>query len=233
MTLKAKVAGTPVVGAAARGLWQATLPVRLRIAGFQSAGYWDSRYVAGGNSGVGSYGELAEFKARVLNGFVAERQVKSVIELGCGDGNQLSLARYPIYMGYDVSPSAIKRCQEQFGGDPSKRFVLLDEACTFNRMAEMALSLDVIYHLVEDRVYERHMESLFRAATRFVIIYSDNEDLPRQWAHIRHRRFSDWIEQNRLKWRLVEHIPNAFPYDPDLKHGSWADFRIYASERNR
>ena len=29
--------------------------------------YWEKRYIAGGNSGAGSYGKLAEFKAEVLN----------------------------------------------------------------------------------------------------------------------------------------------------------------------
>ena len=58
---------------------------------FNSASYWDSRYVSGGTSGAGSYGHLAEFKANVLNTFVANRNIKLVIEFGFGDGNQLIL----------------------------------------------------------------------------------------------------------------------------------------------
>ena len=33
---------------------------------------------------------LAAFKADFLNGFVIEKNVESVLELGCGDGNQLA-----------------------------------------------------------------------------------------------------------------------------------------------
>ncbi len=59
--------------------------------------YWEQRYAVGGNSGVGSYGKFANFKAEVINKFVREHKIKSVIEFGCGDGNQLKLANYPSY----------------------------------------------------------------------------------------------------------------------------------------
>jgi SAM-dependent methyltransferase len=76
--------------------------------------YWENRYCQGGNSGAGSYGELAEFKAETLNKFVAENNIHSVIEFGCGDGNQLMLANYPYYTCVDVSPKAIEICRELF-----------------------------------------------------------------------------------------------------------------------
>jgi SAM-dependent methyltransferase len=76
--------------------------------------YWDNRYCQGGHSGAGSYGQLAEFKADVLNKFVLENDIQSVIEFGCGDGNQLSLAKYPHYIGIDVSPKAIEICRKLF-----------------------------------------------------------------------------------------------------------------------
>src|SRR5689334_14993422 len=84
-----------------------------------SASYWADRYQAGGNSGVGSYGVLADFKAATLNDFVAANNVGSVIEFGCGDGNQLSLANYPRYLGLDVAKGAIELCRTRFGGDRS------------------------------------------------------------------------------------------------------------------
>jgi len=96
----------PVVGPAARAL--ARLPHRLRVlrAGRRfrgSADHWEEKYASGGDSGRGSYGVLTEFKAEVLNDFVADFSAGSVVELGCGDGNQLSLAHYPSYLGLDVS----------------------------------------------------------------------------------------------------------------------------------
>jgi hypothetical protein len=39
-----------------------------------SATYWEQRYARGWNSGVGSYGRLAEFKAQVLNNFCSSER---------------------------------------------------------------------------------------------------------------------------------------------------------------
>ena len=137
-----------------------------------SASYWNKRYLSGGNSGVGSYGKFAEFKAGVLNDFVRENSVKSVIEYGCGDGNQLKRADYPQYIGFDVSPAAIAKCRSLFADDCTKQFRLVSEYA--GDTAELTLSLDVIYHLVEDDVFDSYMRRLFGSATRFVIIYLSN-----------------------------------------------------------
>jgi len=196
-----------------------------------SAAYWDKRYVRRGNSGAGSYGRLAEFKAEVLNRFVREQNVQTVIEFGCGDGNQLSLACYPHYIGVDVSPTAVSLCQKRFSTAENLKFLTLSdylgkEECRPD--AELSLSLDVIYHLVENDVFDKYMATLFNAATRYVIIYSSNEARPYQAGHhVRHRKFHDWIEKNRNDWTLVRHIPNKYPYEEGNGDTSFADFFFY------
>ena len=170
---------------------------------------------------------LAAFKASVLNSFVAENNIASVIEFGCGDGNQVSLSQYPRYVGIDVSAIAVNHCRDLFRGDSTKKFLIYNEPEIPELRADLSLSLDVIYHLVEDDIYEEYMRKVFEAATRFVIIYSDNEDAPRDLLHVRHRRFSNWIDNNRHDWRLIGHIPNKFPWEPKTERGSWADFWIY------
>jgi hypothetical protein len=225
--LKSRIKRLPIVGRAVRWLERTSRPLRIRFAQFNSSSYWDSRYANGGNSGDGSYGELARFKSGILNGFVAENQIDAVIEFGCGDGNQLSLAKYPSYVGIDVSPTALQRCHERFDRDATKAFLQYDEPAANAARSELVLSLDVIYHLVEDDIYEKYMSRVFDAATRFVIIYSDNEEAPRDMIHVRHRKFSDWIEQYRPDWRLIRHIPNKFPWEPATQRGSFSDFWIY------
>ena len=163
----------------------------------------------------------------MLNGFVAAHGIRHVMEFGCGDGNQLELAVYPRYTGYDVSARAIELCRERFAGDATKRFAMLSEHA--GERAELCLSLDVVYHLVEDEVFEAHMRALFDAAERFVIVYSsDFEERERvQGVHVRQRRFSAWVERNRADWTRLERIPNAFPYAGDYREGSFADFHLY------
>lgn len=192
--------------------------------------YWESRYASGGTSGAGSYSRLAAFKAEVINGFVEQHAIQSVIEFGCGDGNQLALARYPRYLGLDVAKTAIDKCKSMFRGDATKTFKLLEEYS--DEQAELALSLDVIYHLIEDPVFDAYMRRLFQAATRLVAIYSSNDDeLNRTIGaapHVRHRRFSDWIDENAVDWELLHHIPNRYPYSlANPAETSCADFYIY------
>src|SRR5258706_1169134 len=91
--------------------------------------YWDQRYQKGGDSGVGSYGKFADFKAEVLNNFVVQHHVRSVIEFGCGDGNQLNLAKYPRYIGFDISETAVDLCNRRFASDKTKVFKKLTEYC--------------------------------------------------------------------------------------------------------
>ena len=192
-----------------------------------SAQYWQDRYKVGKNSGVGSYGIFAEFKAVVLNGFVKKEKITTVIEFGSGDGNQLYLAKYNDYTGYDVSDVAVDLCKDRFHDDPSKHFYSLNEYA--GETAELSLSLDVIYHLVEDSVFEAYMNRLFNAATKYVIIYSSNkvENTDGKVTHVRHRKFTDWVESHIEGFTLAEHIPNKYPYQGNYKTGSFADFYIY------
>jgi SAM-dependent methyltransferase len=196
-----------------------------------SADYWERRYAVGGDSGVGSYGLFADFKAEVLNEFVAQQQILSVIEFGCGDGNQLTLAKYPGYLGVDVSETAIAHCLKRFRNDPTKMFLSL--SAYQGEVADVSLSLDVIYHLVEDAVFESHMRTLFNAGTRYVIVYaSDSDDNTHNGdLHVRHRNFTRWVRAALPEWNLLAHIPNRYPYVGDYKTGSFADFFIYERKK--
>jgi glycosyltransferase involved in cell wall biosynthesis len=198
-----------------------------------SQSYWEWRYEQGGNSGAGSYGRLADFKAEIINDFVARNAVQSLIEFGCGDGNQLSLSEYPSYVGLDVSEKAVQMCRDRFSEDDSKEFYKYspDDFDPTEPLfqAELALSLDVIFHLVEDQIFELYMEHLFESAERYVIIYSSNtaQQPPNLSPHVRFRRFTDWIETNRSRWELIQKIPNRYPLQEDSESESFSDFYIY------
>ena len=196
-----------------------------------SARYWESRYREGGSSGVGSYDRFAEYKAEFLNALVARESIGSAIELGCGDGNQLALLEVARYTGVDVSETVLAACRARFADDPTRRFLHADALAGPDRpRAELALSLDVIYHLVEDAVFERHLEDLFACATRFAVVYSsDDPDVEtKSGPHVRHRRFTDRIASAHPGWTLVHHEPNRYPYAGDYRTGSFAEFHVYA-----
>jgi hypothetical protein len=152
-------------------------------------------------------------------------QVHSVIELGCGDGHQLGLARYPLYLGLDVSAGAIDLCLARFAGDATKSFLWYDPRRTRHPAnfitADLALSLDVVYHLLEDEVYDAYLGDLFAIARRFVIIYSSDRAEGRSAPHVRHRKFTDDVALRIPEFQLVERIPNRYPAQ------SFAEFFIF------
>ena len=190
--------------------------------------YWEQRYREGSDSGEGSCGKLARFKADIINSFVKNNGIQSVIDFGCGDGYQLSLFSFPNYVGFDVSETAITLCRKRFKNDRTKTFVLYDLKSFENNnnsilfKADLVLSLDVIYHLVENDIFEFYMKYLFSSSDKFVIIYSDNIDTDQRY-HEKHRQSSKWIETNLPEWKLINKIKNRFP------NKSCANFFIYKS----
>lgn len=169
--------------------------------------YWNNRYLKGGNSGDGSYGQLAAFKADILNEFIRTHNITSISEFGCGDGNQLSLIEIGHYTGYDISDEAVRICRQKYA---NSQFEFHNVTTYDGRKADMALSLDVIYHLVDDEIYHNYMSLLFSASDKFAGIYAWNIN----WHHAEHvksRRFFSWIYEHAPQWQLAAFIPNRYP----------------------
>jgi cyclopropane fatty-acyl-phospholipid synthase-like methyltransferase len=230
--LKRFIKSIPFVGPTARKLAQLPIVRRARHLGFRgSASYWEARYRDGSTSGAGSYGRLAEFKATILNDFVQTNDIRTVIEFGCGDGAQLELARYPRYVGVDVATVSVERCSERFAHDTTKRFYLASALPSDLGKFDLVLSLDVIYHLVEDAVFDSYMRSLFSASQRHVVIYASNYEALTDAPHVRHRKFTDWIAKNARDWQPAGFVPNRFPFDPRRPDNtSFADFHFFAGQ---
>jgi hypothetical protein len=93
----------------------------------------------------------------------------------------------------------------------------------------MVISLDVIYHLIEDTVYDNYMNHLFNLSNKYVVIYAyDNDEFDNYAPHVKPRKFSSWVKSNREDFKLIKHIPNKFPYEKsNPETTSFADFYMY------
>ena len=171
---------------------------------------------------------MALFKASIINDFINKNKINTVIEWGSGDCNQLSLANYKSYIGYDVSQTAIKICQKKFNNDTTKTFIYMGDNFAKDKKADLSMSLDVLYHILEDNVFNSYMINLFNSSNKYVCIYSSNVEKPLA-KHVRHRKFTDWIQKYISNdWKLKQYIPNKYPFDikkPDST--SLADFFFY------
>lgn len=164
--------------------------------------YWNARYANGGHSGDGSRGESAQRKADYVNGLIRCEGIVSVVDWGCGEGQQLALLDIPDYLGIDVAPVAVARCLAQFGGS----FLRLDPATSIDLQvsADLALSMDVIFHLVDDDDFASYMRRLFASARRFVCIHSTDYDAE-PIGHMHHRAFTTALHD--AAWDLVDRHP--------------------------
>ena len=169
---------------------------------FSSKQFWEDRYSQGGNSGGGSYGNSATLKATIINDIIKRYKIKSINDHGHGDGNNIALLEgYDQYTGYDVSKTARDICIHKFKDHTAKRFISRE---TMFKKADLALSLDVLYHLVEEKVYTSYLKKLFSKCT-YVLIYAQDFDGDVS-LHCRSRKFTTYIEETFPDYKLIETI---------------------------
>lgn len=178
---------------------------------FNSKEYWENRYRFGGNSGVGSQGVIAKYKAQVINDFVKNNNIQTACELGCGDW-LFSLFIIPKYTGYDVSEFIIDKNQRNYIDTFTTS---MDDLTDY----DLTISMDVILHLIEEDVYQQYMKDLFRLSNKFVIIYCTNKDEILGGMHNRFRNFLPDVPEN---FELIEHLDN-----PHKGSDTQADFFIF------
>jgi hypothetical protein len=194
---------------------------------FSSENYWKRRYKRGGNSGAGSYGRLADYKSEYINDLVSRYGVESVVEIGSGDGNQASEYTFSPYTGIDLSAKMVAECRKRFSDRKDWNFSTASEWVL--KPHDMSMSLDVIYHLIEDGVYEAYMNQLFNSALRYVLIYVSDKDTQHSAKHVKHRNFSEWVAENRGDWELLEAPKHPFPMiaGSDPNQTSFASFKLF------
>jgi len=174
---------------------------------------WNTRYQNGGDSGLGTHHELLhKFKIDYINSVISKYKLSCVYDIGCGDGHQMKdLDDKVSYIGTDISNVAIDMCKLKYK-NKNKSFIYYDET---SNCADINISLDVIYHILEEDVYNEYMNRLF--TTNYVLIYSSDHDSVKN-GHVFHRKFTDDVPNN---YKLIEKVEN--PY----KNLSSADFYLY------
>lgn len=176
---------------------------------FDVARYWEARYADGGTSGAGSRGDEAAWKAELVSSVATAHEVTAVLDLGCGDGYVAALMHLPCpYLGYDPAPAAVSRCLLRKNGT-GHRFVNRLPSGTF----DLVLSLDVIFHLVDDEAYREHLGMLFGRAGRYVLAYgTDREALGAP--HWRGRHWTPDVPRGwRLRWRQTGPFKTAWLFE--------------------
>jgi SAM-dependent methyltransferase len=174
---------------------------------FSPASYWEARYREGRDSGEGSRGETGRAKAQFVNDVIDRHGVASVVDWGCGDGQVLDHITEDVgYLGVDVSATILAKVRKEH---PDRQFCHAGDAA--HATADMALSMDVLFHFPDDTDYHAYLDRLFASAWRLVLIYATDYDGGRTARHVMRRHFTPDIAARFPAWRLIEEPPRPSP----------------------
>jgi SAM-dependent methyltransferase len=104
------------------------------------------------HSGSGSYGLAATLYLDTINEFIANHNVRSVVDVGCGDYEIGARINVDDYTGVDVVPALIDRNNAEFGS-AHRRFMCLDAAgADALPSGDLCLVRQVMQHLSNDQI---------------------------------------------------------------------------------
>jgi SAM-dependent methyltransferase len=153
------------------------------------AGYWQERYLAGKGSGPSSRGDIAAAKTDRINRLL-DGTTRTVVDWGVGDGTVAAGIYADRYLGVDITQAALDLAREACGPRPGWSWLLIDPHTPppLTVHADLALSLDVLFHLTDDQAYQTYLRLLFGSAPT-ALIRASNYEAPRD-DHMRRRRWS-------------------------------------------
>lgn len=137
---------------------------------FDNALFWNNRYASFPElgSGIGSRGEVLQYKKERLGSIVRSFKDKTVLEVGCGDLETSKDLPFTSYVGYDMSAAALEIAKKK---RPDWRF----EKGTIGdprdlHQADLVICLDVLIHQKREEGYRTLIASLVRAARQRLIV---------------------------------------------------------------
>ena len=170
--------------------------------------FWNNRYKNGGDSGFGSYGYPLYRKLALLR----DLDINSIAEIGCGDfhfGNKL-LEQYPgvKYTGQDISEVILEKNKEKF---PIPRFI--DNVDKLPE-ADLLLCMDVLFHVVDDKEYEKLIFTLKKKWTKYLALtsYEKEDKSERISKHLNIRKFDPSIFGEPIVREIVEEDGEMYFY---------------------
>jgi 2-polyprenyl-3-methyl-5-hydroxy-6-metoxy-1,4-benzoquinol methylase len=146
--------------------------------------FWEQRYASGGNSGSGSEGTEAEWKVKELSRLITKHKIKSVLDVGSGDGRiaRAVMSRHPdvTYVGIDISPTAVASCSAS--ALPNMKFIVSDCVESEIPQADMVMCVDVLTHIstqsrqqaLEKKIRQSSLKCSFITNWNWSTIFNDH-----------------------------------------------------------
>lgn len=147
---------------------------------FDNRSFWDNRYSTNSKlgSGIGSRGEYAFYKKTLLMNIIHGIDVKSVLDVGCGDLEIIKDLPLKDFTGIDISRTIIEKNRRL---RPDWRFIegdFLKLHESLELFGDLVICFDVLIHQQNLLAYNQFVKCLFQSTLRVGIV-SGFEDKPR------------------------------------------------------
>lgn len=201
----------------------------------EARAYWDERHATAGSLQSGGHIRHSDAEAALLYAVRIARVAEALgqrvspahplhlLDAGCGKGHfAKALAGFGFLVdGIDFSPSAIEYAAANAG--PRESYAVSDLAAwTTPYLYDAVVSVDVLYHVMDDGTWEaivRNLASLTRLGGRVLLVDHQAEE-DRTWSRYQRtrsvQRYRSLLESCGVELRGF--IPNGFPHDPSGIH---------------
>lgn len=130
-------------------------------------------------SGVGSTLRATSTLRQQLSGLLAELEITSLFDAGCGDFNWMKEVPYSgSYIGADIVPALIDRLNDEYG-DELHRFVAMDLAERRTPTVDMIICREVLFHLPNADAAAA-LRNFQASGSRWLLVTTDTE-VRRNW----------------------------------------------------
>lgn len=142
---------------------------------FDNRLFWNQRYAENPElgSGLGSRGQILDYKRRLLMESVGRWVPRSILDIGCGDMEVSSALPADGYTGLDLSEVVIATSLEKY---PDRVFLAGNFLEIDTASADMTVCLDVLIHLASRDEYRSFVRKLVRCTSKFGIVAGDEAD---------------------------------------------------------
>ena len=133
--------------------------------------YWDNRYKTGGNSGLGSISKNRDWKWEIIKKYCSD--LNNIIDVGCGDLSFWEGKDCKNYVGIDISPFIIQKNR-----DLRKNWQFICNSADIRQdiKANTVFCFDVLFHIMDERVYKKILENLTYYSEDIIFIYTWKEN---------------------------------------------------------
>ncbi len=135
--------------------------------------FWDLRYSLYPDlgSGVGSRGDVLDFKRELVKHVSYPYKQLKIIDVGCGDLELMKLFEFDNYIGLDVSSEALKIAKEK---RPNWNFSNISITNDSIKSAELIFCFDVLIHQSKQEDFELIVKNIVEKSNSRIVIGAYN-----------------------------------------------------------